>query len=194
MEDKRQKIMKAALDVFMRRGFEAATIDEVAVRAGIAKGTVYLYFKDKVDLYCTQLEERILDLSKGLAAIATSNNPPIKKLEAMVVHNLDFIAHRYPGSHFISDTRAGQDPAVLKAIRTRITPRLSMTIGTFARVIQEGIARKQFRKVDPFATAAQIFALANISLMIRALDRKAFDPTRESRAILDIIINGIGRK
>jgi AcrR family transcriptional regulator len=194
MDDKRQKIMKAALDVFLRRGFEAATIDEIANKAGIAKGTVYLYFKDKVDLWSTQLEERIRALSQGFDAIASSDSGPVRKLEAIIEHNMDFIAHQYPGSHFILDTRAGQDPAVLKAIKSRITPKLAHAIGTIARVVREGTAKKQFRKVDPNAVAIQIFSLANVNLMIRVLDRRAFDPARESQAIMDIILNGIGKR
>ena len=46
-----EQTLAAALEVFAIHGFEAARIDEVATRAGVAKGTVYLYFKDKEDLF-----------------------------------------------------------------------------------------------------------------------------------------------
>ena len=50
-EDKRATILKAASDVFKGRRFDEVTLDEIAVRAGVGKGTLYLYFKNKEDLF-----------------------------------------------------------------------------------------------------------------------------------------------
>jgi len=49
--ERRQAILTAALDEFSARGFEAARLDDVAKRAGVAKGTIYLYFRDKESLF-----------------------------------------------------------------------------------------------------------------------------------------------
>jgi AcrR family transcriptional regulator len=50
-EQRRRAILDAALDVFSEAGFAAARLDDVAARAGVAKGTIYLFFKDKEDLF-----------------------------------------------------------------------------------------------------------------------------------------------
>ena len=50
-EDRPREICGAALDVFSEKGFAAAKLDEIARRAGVSKGTLYLYFKDKEDLF-----------------------------------------------------------------------------------------------------------------------------------------------
>ncbi|MFC5069125.1 TetR/AcrR family transcriptional regulator [Flaviflagellibacter deserti] len=50
-QTKTQQLLDAALDVFLERGFEAARLDEVAKRAGVAKGTLYLYFASKEALF-----------------------------------------------------------------------------------------------------------------------------------------------
>ena len=50
-EDRPSEICGAALDVFSEKGFAAAKLDEIARRAGVSKGTLYLYFKDKEDLF-----------------------------------------------------------------------------------------------------------------------------------------------
>src|SRR5690242_6633477 len=50
-EERRAAILAAALDEFSARGFEGARLDDVAKRAGIAKGTIYLYFADKETLF-----------------------------------------------------------------------------------------------------------------------------------------------
>src|SRR6266550_2802235 len=50
-EDRPREICAAALEVFAEKGFAAARLDEIARRAGVSKGTLYLYFKDKEDLF-----------------------------------------------------------------------------------------------------------------------------------------------
>ena len=50
-EQRRRAILDAALDVFSEAGFASARLDDVATRAGVAKGTIYLFFKDKEDLF-----------------------------------------------------------------------------------------------------------------------------------------------
>ena len=97
MQDKRQRIMKAAIEVFLRKGFESATMDEVANKARIAKGTLYLYFKDKADLYGSLLEEKIDILTQALAVIAATADSAHVRLEAMIRRNLEFITGEYSG-------------------------------------------------------------------------------------------------
>ena len=50
-EDRPREICAAALEVFAEKGFAAAKLDEIAKRAGVSKGTLYLYFKDKEELF-----------------------------------------------------------------------------------------------------------------------------------------------
>lgn len=50
-EEKRQAILDAGLEVFASNGFAASRLDEVAEKAGVAKGTIYLHFRDKEDLF-----------------------------------------------------------------------------------------------------------------------------------------------
>ena len=50
-EDRPREICAAALEVFAEKGFAAAKLDEIARRAGVSKGTLYLYFKDKEELF-----------------------------------------------------------------------------------------------------------------------------------------------
>jgi AcrR family transcriptional regulator len=66
--DKRSRLLEAAESVFVERGIAAATIDEITARAGVAKGTFYLYFKSKDDLVAA-LQRR---LWAGHVAIATA--------------------------------------------------------------------------------------------------------------------------
>src|SRR5882762_92603 len=57
--DKRDRILKAAVKVFARSGFHATRVSEVAKAAGVADGTIYLYFKSKEELLVSLFEDRV---------------------------------------------------------------------------------------------------------------------------------------
>ncbi len=63
---RRQAILDAALDEFTARGFAATRMDDVAVRAGVAKGTIYLYFKDKEALFQELVRTSLVPVVGGL--------------------------------------------------------------------------------------------------------------------------------
>ena len=66
--ERRQAIIEAALDEFVARGFAATRLDDVAKRAGVAKGTIYLHFKDKEALFQELIRTALVPLIGRLAA------------------------------------------------------------------------------------------------------------------------------
>jgi AcrR family transcriptional regulator len=65
--ERREAILEAAMDEFIARGFAAARLDDVAQRAGVAKGTIYLHFKDKEALFQELIRTAIVPLIGRLA-------------------------------------------------------------------------------------------------------------------------------
>ena len=55
-----QELLAAALDLFVERGYAATRLDEVAARAGVSKGTLYLYFENKEELFKAVVRENIV--------------------------------------------------------------------------------------------------------------------------------------
>lgn len=81
---RRLAILDAALSVFAERGFEAARLDDVAARAGVAKGTLYLYFDDKEKLFEEVVRGAVNPIVERLTALATAPDLPIgNALEAL---------------------------------------------------------------------------------------------------------------
>src|SRR3979490_2543103 len=66
--ERRGAIIEAALDEFIARGFSATRLDDVARRAGVAKGTIYLHFKDKESLFEELIRTAIVPLVSRLGA------------------------------------------------------------------------------------------------------------------------------
>src|SRR5882672_6866061 len=72
---RREAILAAALDEFSLRGFEAARLDDVAQRAGVAKGTIYLYFRDKESLFQELIRAMLTPLVGTIEALGKADLP-----------------------------------------------------------------------------------------------------------------------
>src|SRR6478752_1689526 len=73
--ERRATILSAALDEFAARGFEATRLDDVARRAGVAKGTIYLYFRDKQSLFQELVRTMLSPLVGAIEAMGQSDVP-----------------------------------------------------------------------------------------------------------------------
>src|SRR5246500_4034255 len=86
--ERRQAIIDAALDEFVARGFAATRLDDVAKRAGVAKGTIYLHFKDKEALFEELVRTAIVPL---IARLAPPEKPIASVREALEHFAITFI-------------------------------------------------------------------------------------------------------
>ncbi len=77
----RRRILDSARDVFFRDGFMAANLDEVAERAGVAKGTLYRYFESKADLYVAVLADNGNAFTDRMKECVSEGASPIEQLE-----------------------------------------------------------------------------------------------------------------
>src|SRR5262252_8416238 len=93
--ERRNAILKAALDEFSERGFAAARLDDVARRAGVAKGTIYLYFKDKEALFQELVRFQIGPVVGALETVLASDLP----LRVIVDNALDIFVREIYGTH-----------------------------------------------------------------------------------------------
>ena len=81
---RREAILAAALDEFSARGFEATRLDDVAKRAGVAKGTIYLYFRDKESLFQELIRTMLTPLVGTIEALGAADLPVALLAERIV--------------------------------------------------------------------------------------------------------------
>lgn len=93
MEDykdiKRNKILDAAFKLFSDEGYENTKIADIAIEAGIGKGTVYEYFKSKDSLFVQVFQDKILSIYAEIASIVEKENTCEDKLKAAVLFELN---------------------------------------------------------------------------------------------------------
>lgn len=161
-------ILNAAQDVLREAGFKGMTMDEVASRAGLGKGTIYLYFESKDDLALSVIDRNNSILQERLRAILKSPGTARERLRSMIVERVVFRFGCAQGY------RQGIDD-LLWAVRDQLQERRqryhhaeSLII---AEALIEGRALGEFCVDDPFAVA-DAFITATQSLLPYSLGTK----------------------
>lgn len=101
--DKRQRILDAALKVFAQRGFYNAKVSEIAKRAGVADGTIYLYFANKDDVLIQLFEDRMeYIISRLTQDLAKSQGNPLDRIRSLIHLHVDLATHDPDLAEFIT--------------------------------------------------------------------------------------------
>src|SRR2546422_3469142 len=191
------EIVTAALEVFVQRGFAAARLEEVARRAGVTKGTLYLYFKSKEALFKAVVRETIVPVIAQGEALAQSFTGTARELVERLVREY---------WRLVGETELAGIPKLMMA-EAATFPQLTrfyyeevVTRGhrLMAGVIERGIKSGEFRKVD-VATAAK---LAMSPLMHATVARRAFascmpegfDVQQYLDTHIDLYLHGIAKQ
>jgi TetR/AcrR family fatty acid metabolism transcriptional regulator len=90
-DNKREKILEAAVKVFARNGFYQSKISEIAREAEVADGTIYLYFHNKDDILINLFEEEMTRIIKAMKAIIAREDDPVRQLEEFAEAHLGLI-------------------------------------------------------------------------------------------------------
>jgi TetR/AcrR family transcriptional regulator, fatty acid metabolism regulator protein len=188
--DKRDAILRAAIDTFAARGYFTAQVADVARSAGIAAGTVYLYFRGKDDLLVSIFERTMKEaVAECRASVATIADP---------VERLREIAQLHLG-------RLGRDRnlAIVFQIElrqsTKFMERFSAThvreyLGIIRDVIADGQARGTFRQQANSTLAAKLFFGALDEMATNwILSRRRYALVNEADAIVDLFVGGLGK-
>ncbi|MEU2026040.1 TetR/AcrR family transcriptional regulator [Streptomyces sp. NPDC016469] len=186
----RQKLYEAAVTLIAEKGFSATTVDEIADRAGVAKGTVYYNFKSKTELFEELLRHGVGLLTSSLRAAAEETGARggsrVEALDAMIRAGLVFI-DRYPAftqlyvAELWRTNRAWQ--STLLVVRRE-------AVAVVEGVIAEGVAGGELsEEIDVPLTAAALVGM----VLVAALDWQAFQPERsidDVHSALSLLLRG----
>jgi TetR/AcrR family fatty acid metabolism transcriptional regulator len=187
--EKRARILDAAIRVFARKGFFSAKVAEIAAEAGVADGTIYLYFKNKDDLLISLFEERMDALLGGMRAAIEGVEPGPAKLDACADYLVRF-AREHPELMEVFTVEVRQSTKFMKEYSN---PKFKEYLEVWAGIIAEGQAQGRFRADVPPQVAARALygAMDEICLMHVLSARGRRDLGDASRAIREIFIQGL---
>ena len=170
-ENRPREICTAALDVFSEKGFAAAKLDEIARLAGVSKGTLYLYFKSKEDLFRAVVRDTVAPNIETVRAIVDTADLPFADVVRMFLPRFAQIA---------TEVRVG---AVAKMVigESRNFPELARVwhdevvtkaLGLIAGLIERGQQRGEVRAGDPRFHAISLMG----AMLMGMLWRETLEP------------------
>ena len=202
-EGKRERILAAAERIFARHGFFAAKVAEVAKEAGVADGTIYLYFKSKDDLLISWFEHRMTQVNKTLAA-AIEAVPPARQLHAFIKTYLQLV-HDEPAAAEVLTIELRQSSKFMKEYENpQFVDFLRMLGGIITAGQERGdlddtvpphvAARMIFGVLDELALAWVLGKTPSISTGSPSARPKKFDIVRAADWVVGLVTNGLGRQ
>lgn len=170
------EIAEAALELFVEHGFAATRMEAIAKRAGVTKGTVYLYFPSKEDLFRAVVKENILpNLEQGERLVAEHTGSAAELLALLVRRSWELMqTSRTQCMPKLMLAEGKNFPELAKFYVDEVVQRVRRL---FASVIERGIASGEFREVDTTTAAKLVLApLHNLTTWRQSL--MSFDPVK----------------
>jgi AcrR family transcriptional regulator len=189
-EFRRSCILKAARKVFARHGFDGATMDDVAETCSIAKGTLYLYFKSKRQIYLAVLKEDLHSMREETGRAIGAESTASGKIRAFITARFDFCErHRDFFRIYNSDVSAIFVSAhpMQKDLRDFYLEQAEM----LTQIVADGIRAGELRDVPAKAAAFAIYDVTRASIARRFLGLGQETSTVDARTLIDLIWKGI---
>jgi len=183
-EERRQSILRAARVVFFENGFHRATVDDVAERAEVSKGTVYLYFESKETILAFLLLEGLDELVDKLEQAYAASEPLAadERLRRLSLAYLRFFKEdpEYFRLLMAMDRGRFQDSVTPEVYQQVLSASLD-GLDWVAKAIQQGVDEETFRCCDAQQAASILWATMNgvLELMEHPLRREMIGVERE---------------
>ena len=187
---KRQAIQEAVIRLICREGLKSVTMERVAQETGIAKGTIYLYYRDKQDLLDEVKSSSVAPMMKAVEEILRGDDPPDRRLRSFALAYL-----RYFDEHRDLFRVLIYEREVVRVQGSRYqSDRYRRLLESTAQVIDQAVRDGVFRGVNPHVVAA-MFVESMFSVMNQRLRSEKPAPVEEDAALLgDVFIHGLERR
>jgi len=170
---KRDRILEAAYDLFIGKGYWDTKIIDIADAAGIGKGTVYEYFESKDAIFFELFETKVAAEYEILSELPEKDLPSADKLREYIDIELTNASKYTFSKNFLMDlmlkSDAFRDPMLIDAIHRLVSKKFAILYG----IIESGIKNGEFRDTDPMLAAISIMGAVNFFIGIHY---SPFDP------------------
>jgi AcrR family transcriptional regulator len=193
-EARPEEILAAALESFAERGFAATRLEDVAARAGISKGTLYLYFRNKEELFKAVVRETLLpNLARIEALVGSFEGSSAQLLERLLLTIGGVLGSRIGAIPKLVIAEAGNFPDLARFYFDEVVQR---GLGLIATILRRGIARGEFRRIDVDRAVFCVIA----PMLVAALWKNSLEPYGNAapvdadalaRAHLDLLLQGL---
>jgi AcrR family transcriptional regulator len=187
------EIAAAALECFAAHGFAGASLEDIAKRAGITKGTLYLYFPNKEALFKEVVRQALVPQIAAFEARVRTTDSAAQQLEGLIMAWPAFVATpRLAIIPKLMIAEAGNFPDLAQFYLREVIGRARRLV---VAILRRGIARGEFRRTNPRATFFSVVAPLLIAVLWRHAfeqhDERPLDVAAMCRTHVSILINGL---
>ncbi|KYP80324.1 TetR/AcrR family transcriptional regulator [Ferroacidibacillus organovorans] len=186
---KTRLIFRAAVDVFSERGFEKATMDEIAAKASVAKGTIYYHFKSKEDLFVFLVEEGTELLREKVLSHLTEEMSSSEKIREIVRAQLAFFTE-YRDFCIIILRETWGDEARHREFRRMLVH----YVQSIRQVIAQGVDEQIFSVENAEVAAWSLFGSTSITALHHLFADPAVDLLALAPSLQAIALGGLHAK
>lgn len=192
-EQRPGEIIEAALQEFGRRGFAATRLEDVAERAGVTKGTIYVYFKDKEELFKAAARGSLGSALSEVEALAANFEGSAEDLLRAHFEAIYLKLVRIPRSGQILRLLIAEGAQFPELVDFYYREIISHGLNILKRVIARGVARGEFRRTRAADFPQVVFAPVVCAMVWNLLlsKRHPVDFDAYARAHIDLLINGL---
>ena len=185
---KRERILRAAIEVFAEFGYFNAKVTQIAKSAGVADGTIYLYFDGKEDLLLTIFREHtrnyLLSLERSLANV----NRAEERLRVAIRHHLETLGR----DRSLAVVSQGELRHSLKFMSLFSQQEVADYLNVIRKIVEHGQEEGAFRtSVHPQLVAKSVFGILDEMVTSWILSEKLYDLSEHSDAIADLVLTGL---
>ena len=186
--NKPQAIIDAAIRVFARNGYYNSRVSDIASEAGIASGTIYLYFKTKDDILVTLFREKMAEWVALVRKEIASERDPLEKIRKIVALHFRVLQENPDLAEVLQvELRQGQ-----KFFRGGSAHEVTAYFDVIESVLEEGVAAGRIRRDVPLKIASQMLFGAMDQLTTSwVLCKRAYCLTDAAEPVASIFLRGV---
>jgi TetR/AcrR family fatty acid metabolism transcriptional regulator len=187
--DKYYRIIQAATKIFARKGFYQAKISEIAREAGVADGTIYIYFENKDDILISLFEEEMKVVLDNMVAQISLEKGPVEKLEKFALTHLQLIEQNQSMAEIIQ-VEVRQSSKFMKEYKNE---KFAQYLNLIGDIIREGQEKGVFKNdvVPGVAERAFFGALDEMSRYWVLSTRRQYDIRTAAKQISEYFLYGV---
>ena len=188
---RRAEIQGAARTVFAEKGFEAATLEEIAERAELAKGTIYGYFENKETLFFSLIEEILEGQARILGEVHEKDMNATEKLSEVIRRYVFYLSERKDLFRILMGQSGGLTGNIRDEIRQKYFQIHRHQLASLVSILQEGVQKSELRDLPAQAMAYVIVGLIHGAMIPLVITQDMRDEEQVIRTITEVLLNGV---
>lgn len=184
------QIIDAAVEVIAENGYHSSQVSKIAKKAGVADGTIYLYFKNKEDILVSLFQEKMGQFIEKIEQETTSRQTAEEKLLTLVETHFEQLSN----DHHLAIVTQLELRQSNKDLRLKINQVLKRYLNIIDQILEEGVEEGLFREgLDRRLVRQMIFGTMDETVTNWVMKEQRYDIVKQAKEVHSLIVYGLAR-